>query len=675
MNFLIRHSSIVALFTMILFTALLGYFYHVFTKESLISAQQQASLALTKSYANSMWPGHAGFVSNSTLLDQDELKNNEEIHNIRRELRLLFRGIDVLNIILLDLKGRVVYSSDKQQIGSSRSTDARFISAREGQVQSTLAFHDLYKTENYTMHDRYIVTSYVPIRILDAAPVEGVLAIDSDTTSLMNELVYKQTYTMGWLIFLMSLMYGLIFAFTNRAERLLRAQQLQREKDIEHMRFLAYHDSLTGLPNRARFNELVEETVCRAKQDGWTVTVMFLDLDRFKLINDSLGHDAGDQLLCIIAQRIRNEVRKCDTLFRMGGDEFTVILEDVKPEQATDIVQRILGIINNPIHLKDEEFMISASVGLAVYPRDGESAELLVKSADTAMYRAKELGRGCFTFFSPGMNVRFENQLKMETALKRAIANAELHLQYQPRICAHTRQMIGVEALLRWVHPEWGLVPPARFIPQLEESGMIVAVGAWVIREACRQNKEWQDMGLPPLRISVNLSLRQFRSESLIHTVQSALAESKLDPCYFEMELTESLLAENTENAIQLMHALKKLGIMLSIDDFGTGYSSLSYLKRFPIDCLKIDRSFIMDIVTNPKDAAIVEAISALAKSLGIGLVAEGVENIDQARLLQKFDCTEMQGYFYSPPLIPDHIVSFNANDQLSASKARIKVA
>lgn len=674
MNLLVRHSSLVVLLTMILVTVVFSYFYHLFARESLINARQQVNLALAKSYANSIWPSHMGFVSGAARLEPEELKSSVETRNIHRDLRLLLRGIDVLNVSLLDLNGLVVYSTDGQQTGNFHADDDRFISARDGRMQSTFAFHDTYQAGRSEMAERYIVTSYVPIRILDEAPVEGVIAIDSDITSLMNEFHTRQIHTIGWLVFLMSLMYALIVIFTNRTERLLRAQQIQREKDVEQMRYLAYHDSLTGFYNRISFNEHVEKAVHRAKRAKWTVAVMFLDLDRFKLINDSLGHDAGDQLLCITSQRIYSVIRECDILFRMGGDEFTIILEDVKiPEQGAEIARRILDVISQPIQLKDEEFTISASAGMAVYPRDGESAEILVKNADTAMYRAKELGRNCFSFFSPEMNERFENQLKMETALQRAIANTEFHLQYQPRICARTQRVIGVEALLRWIHPEWGLVPPARFIPQLEESGLIVPVGSWVIREACRQNKAWQERGLSPVRVSVNISSKQFRNESLINTVRQALSESGLDPRYLELELTESLLVDNTENAISLMHALKDLGVALSIDDFGTGYSSLSYLKRFPIDCLKIDQSFVADLASNTKDAMIVEAVSALARSLGIGLVAEGVENIDQVQLLQELRCTEMQGYFYSRPLEPDHLGDIIA--QLSQSETSIKTA
>lgn len=670
---LTRHSSVIILIVMILVTILLGFHYQKLVRESLINGQQQAGLMLTKSYANSIWPSHAGFVQRAASIKHDNLRNSDELQYIHRDLRRLVRGSNILRVAIIDINGLIVYSTNRERVGKQLTNDAGYQNAVTGTIHSSLSFHDAYKSSRADLERRYVVTSHVPVRILDAAPVEAVIAIDFDTTTLMNELNYQQIQTIGWLVLVMALVSLLLYGFTKHSDQLLEKQLLQREKDIKHMRHLAYHDSLTGFPNRTSFNEHTEEAVFRAKRVGWTMAVMFLDLDRFKLINDSLGHDAGDQLLCLTAHRIREVLRESDLLFRMGGDEFTVILEGVKiPEQAADVANRVLEVVSQPLELQEEEFTISASIGMAVYPRDAKSAEHLVKCADAAMYRAKEMGGNCFSFYSQEMNERFENQLKMETALRRAVTNEELFLQYQPRICSHTQKIIGTEALLRWKHPEWGIVPPSRFISQLEESGLIIQVGTWVIREACRQNKLWQDMGLEPIRVSVNLSSRQFRSESLVNAVRSALADSGLDPCYLELELTESLLVDNTEHAISLMYALKELGIALSIDDFGTGYSSLSYLKRFPIDCLKIDRSFITEIASNTKDAAIVEAISTLAHNLGIGLVAEGVENINQAKLLKGYGCNEMQGYYYSRPVDANHLASVISQQNSLISPTKI---
>jgi EAL domain-containing protein (putative c-di-GMP-specific phosphodiesterase class I) len=324
--------------------------------------------------------------------------------------------------------------------------------------------------------------------------------------------------------------------------------------------------------------------------------------------------------------------------------------------------------ISEPIELAHHELTATASIGIAIYPKDDETGERLVKSADTAMYRAKDLGRNRYAFFTQEMTERVEGQLRLEADLQRAIRNGEFVLHYQPRVAAATRRVVSIEALLRWNQPQVGLVPPGRFVPLLEESGLMIPVGAWVLRTACRQNKAWQDAGLPPMRVSVNISSRQFRNESLVETIREALESSGLAAEWLEVELTESLLVQNAESAVATLKRLKALGVAISIDDFGTGYSSISYLKRFPIDCLKIDSSFVHDLHSSAKDAAIVEAISALARSLGIGLVAEGVEEARQADFLRARYCTEMQGFLFSRPLPPDEVV--NALRRLSPDTA-----
>jgi EAL domain-containing protein (putative c-di-GMP-specific phosphodiesterase class I) len=335
-----------------------------------------------------------------------------------------------------------------------------------------------------------------------------------------------------------------------------------------------------------------------------------------------------------------------------------VLLEDVRgPEEAAMVATRVLEAIAEPLQLQHHEISVTSSVGIALYPRDDVVGERLVKAADTAMYRAKELGRNRYAFFAREMNERVETQMMIEAALRRALKNEEFVLHFQPRVSAATGRTTGAEALLRWKHPEWGLVEPARFVPLLEETGLIVPVGAWVLAEACRAARAWQSAGLPPLRVSVNLSSRQFRSEALCEAVSEALRASGLAPQLLELELTESLLVENVEHAMGVMGKLKAIGTLISIDDFGTGYSSLGYLKRFPIDSLKIDKSFVRDIATSPKDAAIVNAISALTRSLGIGLIAEGVEEPWQVEFLRARHCTELQGFFFSRPLPAERLV------------------
>ncbi|MET0681655.1 MAG: EAL domain-containing protein [Burkholderiales bacterium] len=652
-----RYSSFVGLVAVIAVTVALSWFYRRLAFDALVETETRANVALTKAFANSIWPSYAGFVGQAGTISPADLPRRDEIPRLHRDLKLLARGLDVVKVKIYDTSGLTVFSTDARQIGQDKRTNPGFVRARAGTAASEITFRDHFDAWESEITDRNIIATYVPVRIWDAAPVEAVMEVYSDVTPLVAKLERTQAEIIAGVIGALSLLYALMLWMGGRADRILREQEAQRVANEERIRYQAYHDPLTGLPNRASFVEHLEEAIRRSKRFGWSLGLMFLDLDRFKRVNDSLGHEAGDELLRIAARRLQGCIRESDMLFRMGGDEFTVLLENIKgPEEAAMVAARMIQALAEPVELKHHELAATVSIGIAVYPKDDETGERLVKSADTAMYRAKELGRNRYAFFTGEMNERVERQLLLEAGLQRALRNDEFVLHYQPRVSAATRRVVGVEALARWNHPEEGLVPPGDFIPLLEESGLIVPVGAWVIAAACRQNKAWQDAGLPPMRVSVNISSRQFRSESLDETIREALRASGLDAQWLEVELTESLLVENSEHAVAVMERLKAIGVAISIDDFGTGYSSLGYLKRFPIDCLKIDRSFVQDLRTSATDAAIVDAISALAHSLGLGLVAEGVEDAGQAEFLRARYCTELQGYLFSRPLPADAV-------------------
>lgn len=414
-------------------------------------------------------------------------------------------------------------------------------------------------------------------------------------------------------------------------------------------------DALTGLANRNLLRDRLSQAISYAHRYGHPIWVVFVDLDRFKFVNDTLGHQAGDLLLKAVSGRLQGAVRETDTISRMGGDEFVLILpERTDADLSTGIVKRIMDAVSQPLSIEGHEFFISTSIGVAVYPADGETPEELIKHADIAMYRAKETGRNNFQFYTPAMNERALERLRIEGDLRSALEREEFVLHYQPQVDLHTRQIVGAEALIRWQHPELGMVPPARFIGLAEDTGLIVPIGAWVIRTACMQNKAWQLSGLGHLRVSVNLSARQFAQLDLVESVAQALNEAQLEPEYLEIELTESLVMADVDRAIGILRELKALGVKLSIDDFGTGYSSLSYLKRFPIDVLKIDRSFVNDITVDPDDAAIVASIISLAHSLRLQVIAEGVETEAQLAYLREHHCDQIQGYFFSRPVTHD---------------------
>jgi len=447
---------------------------------------------------------------------------------------------------------------------------------------------------------------------------------------------------------------GYLAIATDISERKVAAQRIE---------FLAYRDVLTGLPNRLLLHDRFEQAVAFAERAQTKVALLFLDLDNFKTINDSLGHAVGDMLLKEIARRIGECVRDTDTISRQGGDEFLIVLPDVRGADAiTPVLLKIRDRLQTPFEIDGHELTTSASIGVAIYPDDGLDFDTLLKKADTAMYRAKDGGRNSYRFFDEQMNVEAVEHLRLKNGMRRAIERAEFVLHYQPQIDLNTGSIVGAEALLRWNHPELGMIPPARFIPVAEDSGLIVPIGEWVIREACRQGVAWRAAGLPPLVMAVNLSAVQFKRGDVEQTVTQALKSSGFDPQLLELELTESILIHNTDNVLASVQRLKLLGVKLSIDDFGTGYSSLSYLKRFAVDKLKIDQSFIRDLATDPDDAAIIRAIIQMARSLNLKTIAEGVEHAGMLEQLRLFNCDEAQGYYFARPMPAQDFADFLAD-------------
>ncbi len=430
-------------------------------------------------------------------------------------------------------------------------------------------------------------------------------------------------------------------------------QDLEERKRVEqNIRHMAHHDALTGLPNRALFRDRLTHAMAQADRYHQILAVLFLDLDRFKAINDTLGHNVGDQLLKIAAERLRSCVRDCDTVARLGGDEFTIIVDDiVEVKDAAIVAQKILDTLSQPFNLHGHEVFISVSIGLTLYPNDDENADNLLRNADSAMYRAKEYGRNNYQFYVADMNVKARERLMLESQLRRALDRNEFTLYYQPRVDLLSGHVIGAEALLRWRHPEMGLVPPVQFIPILEETGMIIPVGEWVLQQASEQNRIWQDQGLKPIRMAVNLSVRQFIQKELADSILSIIERVGLAPEFLELEITEDLLLEQNQTNIITLTKLRNRGVHISIDDFGTGYSSLSYLKRLPIDTLKIDQSFLRDIENDPDNKAITSAIIAMASSLHLNVLAEGVETEEQLAFLRAQGCNEIQGFSFSKPL------------------------
>lgn len=641
-----RYFSIASLLGFAIVIVALSYLYKQVSLESLKEQESRSNTALTQAFSNSIWHKYADYLKQNSGLEK------AQIEALDRDVRRMMQGLNVAKVKLYNLNGVTLYSTEPEQIGSNKSLNKGFLTAKSGNIASELTFRNQFYALEGMVVDRNLIASYIPIVSPDTNDVEAVFELYSDVTPLIQKLGDSQTSLVGGVLVILSVLYLFLFVIVKRADNIIAKQDEVQRKHAEQVQHHAYHDALTLLPNRNMFSDRLHEAVNRSRRNNQPFALLFIDLDRFKLINDSLGHITGDQLLCVASKRIMQAMRDIDTVYRMGGDEFTVITDALHNEQeAAIIAQRIIDAMSQPILLDDHEVIVTTSIGIAMYPKDDITADKLVKDADAAMYKAKELGRNCYQYYTEDMNARSLERLAMERDLRKAISNEEFVLYYQPKAASTNGEIIGMEALLRWNHPEKGLLTPDHFLSYLEDTGLIIPVGEWVIRTACQEAKRWIHEGYTPMRISVNLSSAQFRADNLVNRVEQILNDFQLDPQYLELELTESLLIDNPENAIKVLEAIKSLGIILSIDDFGTGYSSLNYLKTLPIDYIKIDRSFIQDLETNTKDAAITVAIATLAHNLKMQVVAEGVENQHQVNFLKQQGCQQLQGFLIGKPM------------------------
>lgn len=573
-----RYYSIVSLAGIVVIVVLLSLFLRHLAVDTLLNHQTRSNVDLTHSYANSIWDPFDDFAAASEAWTVEELRQRPELEQLRRVTLAQMRGMSVAKVKVYNLAGMTVFSTEAGQIGEDKRNNRGFHAARAGEVASEIVFRNQFYAFEQTIMDRNLIATYLPIREQGGGPVKAVFEVYTDVTPLVRKMEATQLKIIGGVVLALMLLYLFLYLIVRRADRILTRHESERKENEDRIRHQAFHDSLTGLPNRDSFIQRIDEAIGRAKRHGKRGALLFLDLDRFKLINDSLGHDAGDQLLRIVASRIQKCLRETDMAFRMSGDEFVVVLEDLdKVECAALAAQRILEAMAAPVPLGGCEVIVNISIGITVFPVDGQDLEALVKEADSAMYRAKQTGHNHYEFYTPEMNRVAYERLSMETDLQRALQRDEFVLHYQPKID----------------------------------------------------------------------TAKQFRNRSLVDAVRRALTKSGLEPRYLELELTESMFIENTERSIEMIQELKRLGVSLSIDDFGSGYSSLAYLKQFPVDYLKIDRSFIRDLATNHKDAAIAVAISALAHSLNLKLVAEGVENHEQVRFLEAQGCHELQGFLF----------------------------
>ncbi|MFQ5894839.1 MAG: putative bifunctional diguanylate cyclase/phosphodiesterase [Nitrospinota bacterium] len=545
--------------------------------------------------------------------------------------------------------GTVIYSDDPASVGMKFPVKGNLLKALRGENAAKIKIPQ--DAKNGRKRDLgSLVQVYTPIIFPDVNGTRGVFEIYQyygPTAKRINHLKNRLVGSIGTGFFML---YGTLL-FVARARR----KTIKRhEKELSN---LAYYDSLTSLPNRQLFYERLHQTVARAKRHGTRAAIMFLDLDEFKRVNDTLGHEAGDLLLQAVAQRMKGCLRESDMVARLAGDEFTVVLDDITQEQdAVRVAQTIIKAFSMPFKVEGQELFFTPSIGISLYPSDGTDVEALVKRADISMYRAKAEGGNGFKLYDRAMEALTFRRLRLENSLRKALEKGKLVLHYQPQADLTTGEIIGFEALLRWEDPEAGMISPSKFIPVAEDTGLIVPIGEWVLRTACWQNKAWQEQGFPPIRVNVNLSARQLREKRLAETVAQILEETGLSPNCLVLEVTESAAMRDADHAIAMMKSLKEMGVKLSIDDFGIGYSSMSFLKRFPIDKLKIDRSFVRGIPADRDDAAITTAIIALAASLKLEAIAEGVETDEQLSFLAAQGCHSAQGYILAPPMPPAEV-------------------
>lgn len=646
---------------MVLAAIVLGLLHQLFESSYLLKFGERQNITLARAFANTSWPKFRDFANAAKLLDADALRQQPDLARLKQSVRDAARNTPTVKVQIYLLDGRTLFSTDAAQIGADNSRNAGFLSARLGQAKSGISRYDKFSAFNGDFVNRNVLSSYIPLRGSADAPIEGVMAIYTDVTDLEASDAKEERLVTLSVIAVLTTLYFILFIIVRRADRIIRKQYEQQRRIEKNLRHMTTHDALTNLPNRVLLLDRITQSLTSAERHSTLLAVAFIDLDKFQNVNNSLGHHIGDKVLQTLAQRLASCVRENDTVARVGGDEFVVSLPDIKSNvDLFQIAKKMLGAISLPIEADGRELHLTASIGIALYPEHGKSAETLISNADMAMHSAKNLGGNRHQMFVEHMSKEVLQQIKMEDAMWGALENNEFVLHYQPVIDLKSGAIIGAEALLRWPNAHGTWLSPEEFIPISEKCGLIVPLSEWVLSEACTQLQAWREMGhgLSDFTMAVNLSPRHFATAGLATMVSGLIEQAEIDPGRLQLEITDRVLTSMSESTVANFEGLKRIGIKFSLDDFGTGYSSLGYLRSFPIDMLKINRTFIQDLPNSADNLAIVTTIIALAKSLGLTVVAKGVETRAQLSSLEQLGCHYAQGFLFSRPLSADEFLS-----------------
>ena len=658
---LLRYFSIASLVSIVLAAVVLGILHQLLEQGHLLKYGESRNVALARSFANNTWPKFQGFLNTAKGLDAETLRRQPVIARLGRSVRNAVRNTATLRVQIYHLDGRMLFSTDAAQIGTSNGSDPGFLSATQGVPQSSITHYDNYDSLNGKLADREVLSSFIPLRPDADKPVQAVIEIDSDLTDLVASDTREGTRVALSVIAVLTALYGILFFIVRYADNIIRNQYEKQRRIEQNLRHVTTHDALTNLPNRLLLLDRIKQSLSSAERNNNLLAVAFVDLDFFQNINNSLGHEIGNQVLQTVARRLEGCVRESDTIACLGGDEFVVSVPDIKSgADMLQIATKMLNAVAMPIEIGGRELHLTASIGIALYPEHGKDAETLIGKADMAMHNAKRLGRNRHQMFFEHMSEEIRQQVRLEDEMWRALENNEFVLHYQPVIDLKSGAIIGAEALVRWPNAHGTWLSPAEFIPKSEKCGLIAPLSEWVLSEACAQLQAWRESGngLDQLSMSVNLSSSHFSTPGLETMIAGVIEQAEIDPKLLHLEINDGFLKNPDDSVFANFEGLKRVGIKFTLDDFGTGYSSLGYLRSFPIDLLKIDRTFIRGLPDNADNAAIVTTIISLANSLDLTVVAKGVETAGQLSFLQQHGCQLAQGFLFSRPLPADAFLS-----------------